>query len=95
MNLRKKSILRKKWFWKNFRRYKEIKRRETKIMDNLKKLFKKERKGGELLNHSRYIKNLVHEMMQLGKLLNEYKAKINVILETKYDLFKIVKGNNI
>ena len=33
--------------------------------------------------------------MQLGKLLNEYKAKINVILETKYDLFKIVKENNI
>ena len=64
-------------------------------MDNLKKLFKKERKGGELLNHRRYIKNLVHEMMQLGKLLNEYKAKINVILETKYDLFKIVKENNI
>ena len=49
-------------------------------MDNLKKFLKSKRKGEEV-NLPRYIKNLVYEMMQLDKLLNEYETKINVTLE--------------
>ena len=49
-------------------------------MDNLKKFLKSKRKGEEV-NQPRYIKNLVYEMMQLDKLLNEYETKINVTLE--------------
>ena len=61
-------------------------------MDNLKKFLKCERKGEEV-NHPRCIKNFVHEMMQLDKLLNEYDTKINVTLEAKNYLFKFVKQN--
>lgn len=61
-------------------------------MDNLKKFLKSKRKGEEV-NLPRYIKNLVYEMMQLDKLLNEYETKINdVTLEANNYLFKFEKN---
>ena len=62
-------------------------------MDNLKKFLKSKRKGEEV-NQPRYIKNLVYEMMQLDKLLNEYETKINLTLEANNYLFKFEKKQN-
>ena len=57
-----------------------MKREETKIMDNIKKLIKEQRKGEEVIKHPRYIKTLVDETMHLGNLLNKHETKINVTL---------------
>ena len=60
------------------------KKEETKIMDYvIKKLIKEERKVEEVIMHSRYIKDLVDELMHLDNLLNEYATKINVKLKGK------------
>ena len=73
MNLRKRVCQCKKIIFKKILDdYKEIKRRKTKITNDLKNLRKEESKGKEESNHLRYINDLVREMMQLDKLLNEY-----------------------
>ena len=77
-----KRILRKKLFI-SLKRLQRMKKKRDKFTDDLKKLIKEERKGEEEINHPRYINNLVAEMMQLDKLLNEYETKINVTLEAK------------
>ena len=46
-------------------------------------LIKEERKVAEVIMHSRYIKDLVDELMHLDNLLNEYATKINVKLKGK------------
>ena len=80
--LQTKRILRKKLFI-SLKRLQRIKKKRDKFTDDLKKLIKEEGKGEEEINHPRYINNLVAEMMQLDKLLNEYETKINVTLEAK------------
>ena len=57
-----------------------MKREETKVMDNIKKLIKEQRKDEEVIKHPRYIKTLVNETMHLGYLLNEHETKISVTL---------------
>ena len=57
-----------------------MKREETKVMDNIKKLIKEQRKDEEVIKHPRYIKTLVNETMHLGYLLNEHETKIRVTL---------------
>ena len=74
MNLRKKYTKEKKQFLKNPRRIQGNQKKRNKITDNLK--IDKEK----VVNRPRHIKNLVTEMMQLGKLSKEYETKINVLL---------------
>ena len=50
-------------------------RERTKIKDKIKNLIKEERKGEQKINHSRYINNLVCEVMQSDKLINEYETR--------------------
>ena len=57
-----------------------IERRRTKTTSNLKKLVREEKKGEEVTNDPRFIKNLAYKMIQFHKLLNQYKVKIFVRL---------------
>ena len=52
-----------------------------------KKLVKKEGKGEHVIQHSRYIKDLVGKMMHLDNLLKEYATKIKCDIKGRERFF--------
>ena len=59
-----------------------------------KKLVKKEGKGEDVIQHSRYIKDLVGEMMHLDNLLKEYATKIKCDIKGRERFFLSCEKKN-